>query len=87
MFSLTLVNNFKNMMGTDAYWYSHPENPYPFTPEQLKVVEAYAYDNLICLNSGLTSIATEWFNVPHPVKNPMIPCSRYPQIDFTAWKE
>jgi hypothetical protein len=79
--------HYKSVQGGDIYYYTNPSNPYPFTQEQLAAIKSYEFSNLICVNSGLDSVAKRWLLVENQTKNPKVPCINFPQIDLSAWKE
>lgn len=85
-FTCIVARNYKNVMGGDAYFYSHSTNPYPFNAAQLAAVAKYIQPHIFCQNTGLTSIRAIYNAVPFP-QNPVVPCTNYPFIDLSAWKE
>lgn len=74
-------------IAADPYYFLNPTNPYPFTTAQLDVIHRIDFQHLICVNTGLTSIARQWHLLPNAVSNPLMPCTNYPQIDLSAWKD
>ncbi|KAG4071048.1 hypothetical protein HA402_001485 [Bradysia odoriphaga] len=85
-FGCVIGDNYKNAMGGDIYFYSHPENPYPMTKAQIDAVGKYSVSNLFCANSGLSETNKLWSYAPHAV-NPKIDCKHFPPMDLSAWKE
>lgn len=85
-FSCIVSRQYRNIMGADAYFYSHSTNPYPFTAAQLSAIKAFFQPHLICQNTNLTSIRGIYNAAPFP-QNPIVPCTNYPFIDLSAWKE
>lgn len=83
-FGSIVVGQFESLIRGDAYYYTHKDSPYPFTQAQIDAINAYNYQNLICVNSGLESVNENWAN-PTSDSNPSVPCTNYPQIDLTAW--
>jgi hypothetical protein len=75
------------MMGGDAYFYSHPTNPYPFTSDQLTAIKAMQSPSIICSTTGLTSIQKIWSLVENTSYNTKVPCTVLPKMNVTAWKE
>jgi peroxidase len=85
-FGCVIGNNYRNVMGGDIYFYTHPENPYPFTKKQIAAIQNYPVPNLFCTNSELKEMNKLWPYVPHQM-NPKESCSSFPPIDLSAWKE
>jgi hypothetical protein len=86
-FGSIIIHQFTTLISGDAYYYTHRDSPYPFTEAQIAAIEAYDFQNLVCVNSGLESVAKNWVMVPDDVTNPLVPCSNFKQIDLTAWKK
>lgn len=84
-FGCVIGANYNNVVGGDIYFYSHPENPYPFTKEQIDAVRNYRIANIVCANSGLNETNKMWSIAPNP-DNPKIGCKNFPPMDLTAWK-
>lgn len=86
-FGCAAGENYKNTMGGDIYFYSHPENPHPFTQGQLDAVRNYTATHLICTNSNLKTTNEKFAIVNNPIESPTVYCDNYPPMDLTAWKE
>ncbi|KAJ6648728.1 Peroxidase [Pseudolycoriella hygida] len=80
-FGCIIGENYNNVMGGDIYYYSHPENPYPMTKEQIVAIEKYSFPNLFCTNSALKETLKFWSYAPHAM-NPNVDCKNYPPMDF-----
>lgn len=85
-FGCVIGENYNNVMGGDIYYYSHPENPHPFTKAQVDAVLNYTIVNIYCTNSGLMETNKFWSLAPQSI-NPKVSCKDYPQMDLSAWKE
>lgn len=85
-FGCIIGENYNNVMGGDRFYYSHPENPHPFSAAQIKAIESYAVPNLFCANSELKETNKLWSLTPSAI-NPPVKCSDIPLMDLSAWKE
>lgn len=85
-FGCIIGENYNNVMGGDIYFYSHPENPHPFTKAQISAILKYTVPNIFCTNSGLKETNKIWSLTPSAI-NPKVDCKNYPQMDLSAWKE
>lgn len=85
-FGCIIGENYNNVMGGDIYYYTHPENPYPFKKAQIDAIQSYAIPNIFCANSGLKETNKYWSLTPSQ-KNPILSCKSFPPIDLSAWKE
>lgn len=47
-----------NYVQGDIYYYSHKENPYPFTAAQLASIRNYTLLSMYCTNSGIKEISS-----------------------------
>lgn len=52
--------NYKNVMGGDSYFFTHPDSPHPMTKAQLDAISKYTVSNLVCANSGLKETNKLW---------------------------
>jgi peroxidase len=86
-FGCVIGEQYRRTMGGDSYFYSNPNSPYPFTPAQLGAIKSMNFQNLICVNSGLSLIQKVWFLVDNQSYNTKIPCTIFKQMDFSAWEE
>lgn len=59
-FGCIIGENYNNVMGGDRYFYSHPENPYPFKKTQIDAITKYSVSNMFCANSGLNETNKLW---------------------------
>lgn len=59
-FGCVIARQWDNFAGGDAYYYSNPNSPYPFTQEQKWAIGNYTISNLLCANSDMTETATYW---------------------------
>lgn len=84
-FTCLLKDQFRRLMGGDAYFYSHKTNPYAFTDDQLKAINDYKINKMICDNSGVTQTAKYWYLSEGP-NNPKVPCSNYKPLDLTPFR-
>jgi Animal haem peroxidase len=72
-------------MGGDIYFYSHPENPHPFTTQQLEVIQSASFSQIICTTTGLDSIPKVFFLAENEFNNTKVPCSNFKRFDVSAW--
>lgn len=79
--------HYNNVMGGDIYFYTHPENPNPFTKAQIDAINNFGVPNLYCTNTGMKETNKLWSYVPYPVTNPKVDCKNFPPMDLSAWKE
>lgn len=49
-----------NYVQGDIYYYSHKENPNPFSDAQLASIRNYTLSNMICTNTGLKQTNLIW---------------------------
>jgi Animal haem peroxidase len=87
VFGQIILDQYKRAMAGDIYYFSHPLNPYPFTPAQLEAIVGYNFNSLMCNNAGLDSIPPYWFLVENPLFNSQIPCAYFQPLNLAAWKE
>ncbi|KAG4079788.1 hypothetical protein HA402_014919 [Bradysia odoriphaga] len=85
-FGCVIGENYNNVMGGDIYFFSHPENPHPFTTEQINAIRKYSVSNIFCANSGLNETYKYWSLTPSAI-NPKTKCADYPPMDLSAWKD
>jgi peroxidase len=91
-FGCVVLANYQNVMGGDAYFYSHKTNPNPFTAAQIAEIDNFTIQKLFCKNSEITTIGSRlWFvqalpSPPYPPINPPVNCADLPDIDLSAWK-
>lgn len=83
-FSCVISQNYRNSIGGDIYFYSHPENPYPFTTDQMNVIKGFSMRHMICLNSNLTKVNAN-FGIRGGAPNVELPCSSFGMPNFSAW--
>ncbi|KAG4073064.1 hypothetical protein HA402_009483 [Bradysia odoriphaga] len=83
-FGCIIGANYNNVMGGDRYFYTHPENPYPFTQAQIDAIKKYQIPHIYCANSGLKEIVKLWSYTPN-ANNPKIECKNVPLMDLSAW--
>jgi Animal haem peroxidase len=53
----TIHDQYQRTMGGDAYFFSHPSNPHPFTAPQIAAIKAFRFNNLFCGNSGIGAVS------------------------------
>jgi peroxidase len=87
IFHLCQGESYTRLMGGDSYFYSHPTNPYPFTSDQLAIIKKQIIQNVICSTTALTSVQKITFLVGNPSYNQEVPCTIFPKINVSAWKE
>jgi hypothetical protein len=85
-FFTMIKQQFREIIASDAYYYSHVNSPHPFSSAQLQAIETFEFNHLICINSGLQSVAQNWLLVANNNDNSLVPCSNFKQIDLSAWK-
>ncbi|CRK86353.1 CLUMA_CG000238, isoform A, partial [Clunio marinus] len=76
-FGCIIGEQYRKVMGGDAYFYSHETNPYPFTDAQINAIESFSFSNIICKNTNEESVPRIWFILEDP-QNPQIPCDQMP---------
>lgn len=81
-----IEEQFKRSIAGDAYFYAHQSNPYPFSGSQVEAIKSVSLNNLICVNSDITSVPKIWFLVDNDSYNPLVSCSEYKQMNLSAWK-
>jgi peroxidase len=86
-FGCVIGEQYRRVMGGDSYFYSNLNSPYPFTPAQLEAIKNVGFNNLICVNSGLSLIQKVWFLVDNKSYNTKVPCTLLKQIDLSAWED
>lgn len=84
-FGCAVGEQYKNTMGGDIYFYTHPESPYPFTKAQIEAVQKITNVHLFCINSNLTHTNNIFAFVNNPVFSPTVECANYQPLDLTAW--
>lgn len=84
-FGCIIGDQYRHTMGGDAYFFTHKDSPYPFTNAQIKAIEAFTFNDLICTTSGLDLIQKAWSYVESPV-NSKVSCSLFKPLDLSAWK-
>lgn len=85
-FGCIIGEQYRRVMGGDAYFFSRPDGPYPFTTAQLDAMKTFGVNNLLCVNSGLETTQKLWQLVENNVYNQKVPCSLFKQMDLSAWK-
>lgn len=76
--------HYKHVVAGDAYFYTHRNSPYPFSSEQIRTIQNYKFEQLICSMSDVKSVPRMWYVAPGP-QNPMVPCRNFKRFDLTAW--
>lgn len=84
-FTVLLGNNYERLMSGDVYFYSHIENPYPFTNQQLEVIGSASPGQVLCTTTGLDSIPKIFFLVENETNNIKVPCSSFKRFNLTSW--
>lgn len=84
-FGCIIGANYNNVMGGDRFFYTHPENPHPFSKAQIDAIRSYQIPHLFCTNSGLKETNKLWSYTPNS-DNPKVDCKNYPPMDLSAWK-
>lgn len=84
-FGCVIGANYNRVVGGDIYYFSHPENPYPFTAAQIVAIRKYKIPNIFCTNSGLKETNEMWSYTPN-INNTKVDCKNYPPMDLSAWK-
>lgn len=78
-------DQFKRVMAGDAYFFTHPQSPHPFTAAQIKAIKEFTFNHLVCVNTGVDSVPQSSFYVADD-SNPKIPCSQFKPMSCDAWK-
>ncbi|XP_063844981.1 chorion peroxidase-like isoform X3 [Scylla paramamosain] len=86
-FSCLLTQQFFNVKHGDRYWYQNPNQPRPFTPEQLDSLGRVTLAGIMCSHLRLTHLQPHVFLAASYTENPILPCSQYNQLDFSAWRD
>lgn len=75
-----------NYVQGDIYYYTHKENPYPFTAAQIASIRKYDLSSIICTNTGFKQTNLLWPYKTGPI-SPLVDCSTFPEMDLSPWKE
>lgn len=78
--------HYRQTISGDAYFFSHPTNPYPFTREQIQAINGFTFANLICKNSNIETILKLWLEI-ESLENPKTMCSDLKDFNAEAWRE
>jgi peroxidase len=77
-----IAEQFKRTRDGDRFYF---ENPGVFTASQLEEVKKSSLARVICDNGDhITEVPGDAFLLP---KNGLVPCSKFPQMDLSKWKE
>lgn len=81
-----IEEQYRRIMASDAYFYSHKTSPYPFTDAQIAAIRSVTFNHMLCVNSDVESVPSTWFLVNNDSYNPLFNCSGFKQMDLSAWK-
>lgn len=59
-FGAVIARQWDNFAGGDAYYYTNPDSPYPFTPDQISAIQKYTMSNMICALTGWNETCAGW---------------------------
>lgn len=79
-------DQYRHTMGGDAYFYSHADNPHPFTAAQIATIEGLTLRQFLCTNSNIEFTQKVWFVTETPT-NPKESCSDVHPLDLSEWAE
>lgn len=86
-FYCLVVEQLKRNMYSDRHWYERPNRPNAFTPYQLAEIRKITKARMLCdVGDTVTRIQPQAFLRPCK-SNPIIPCSKIVQMDFSAWND
>ncbi|KAJ8733043.1 hypothetical protein PYW07_015642 [Mythimna separata] len=73
---------------SDRHWYERKDRPHAFTLRQLTEIRKKAtLSSLMCsVGDGVSEIPKKGF-LKISKKNPLVPCSKIPKLDYRAWAD
>jgi Animal haem peroxidase len=83
-FSCLYHDQYKRLISGDVYFFSHSNNPNPFTPAQMKAITDVSFNHLICTNSKIEFTNQNWLLVDS-LKNPKVSCRNFKNMDLKSW--
>ena len=82
-----IAQQFKDLMSGDRYFYENTQDPNTrFTTEQIDSIQKVFISTLICENLDVNVVPRNPWFVPSNT-NPTLPCSIFPHLNLTLWKE
>ncbi|XP_076376734.1 uncharacterized protein LOC117221488 isoform X2 [Megalopta genalis] len=85
-FNCLIADQFVRLQRGDRFWYESPDQPYPFTEDQLQELRKTSLARLICdCSDGVSQIQAEVMRTIDP-SNPMLSCEDIPRPAFDAWR-
>jgi hypothetical protein len=85
-FSCLTRDQYRRMSSGDAYFYTHSTSPKPFTSAQLKAINDFSVNSLLCSTTSLPEVNRDWIYVDS-ASNPKVPCCNFPQFNLKPWIE
>lgn len=87
-FACMIARQFANIKRGDRFWYEVGNQPSSFTLDQLREIKKATQARLLCKNSDqMKMIQRKALMLPHPIKNPRVPCDSIPDPDLKFWLE
>uniref|UniRef100_A0A4W5P8N2 Myeloid-specific peroxidase n=1 Tax=Hucho hucho TaxID=62062 RepID=A0A4W5P8N2_9TELE len=83
LFACLIATQFQRIRQGDVLWY---ENPGVFTSAQRNALRNVSLAQIICDNTGITSVSRDPFRIPEGGNTP-IKCNKIQQLNLIAWKE
>lgn len=83
-FSCIFKDQYERMISGDAYFFSHANNPNPFTQAQLKSISNFSFNQLLCVNSDLEFTNKNWARLEDS-SNPKVACSSLKLMNLKPW--
>jgi Animal haem peroxidase len=83
-FSCIFRDQYRRLVSGDAYFFSHSNNPNPFTSAQLKAIKDVSFNHLVCTNSKIEFTNKNWLSIDN-LKNPKIRCCSFIEMDLKPW--
>ncbi|XP_029300338.1 eosinophil peroxidase-like isoform X1 [Cottoperca gobio] len=83
LFSCLIASQFQRIRQGDRLWY---EKQGVFTAAQRAALSTATMSNIICQNTGITSVPTDVFSVLSN-RNRLVQCSNIQRLNLSAWRE
>ncbi|XP_064121849.1 peroxidase-like isoform X1 [Macrobrachium nipponense] len=86
-FACLLSQQFKSLKRGDRFFFQNEMQPKPFRPDQLKSIGQLTLAAIICHNSDIETLQPLVFRTRDQNQNAPKPCSTYPKLDTSLWRE
>jgi Animal haem peroxidase len=83
-FGCIFKDQYERMISGDAYFFTHANNPYPFTQAQLNAITEFSLNGLMCSNTDLEFTNKEWVHI-EDATNPKVACSTFAPMNLQPW--